>query len=260
MARVKEEMMRFTVMNALEKKDRLSIDESIELLHVSESTVRRLFAKMEATQDVIRVHGGIRRNPAQGSYQYFSSLGTNQEAKRKIGIAAANQVENDDFIFIDCGTTTVHMAQRLVDRLRDGELHGVTVVTNSLANLELLAPSDNVMLSGGSYYQDRRSFAGYFSEKFLDRFHFNKSFIGVDGFTFEEGFATADPEFARLSAAAMKISEHAFVLMDSSKIGKRAFMVYDKYERVHRIITDSRVTPESVAQFRDYGIEVLIAE
>ena len=260
MAREKEEIMRLTVMNALEKKERLGIEESMELLHVSESTVRRLFSKMEATQDVIRVHGGVRRNPAQGSYQYFSSLGTNLEAKRMIGIKAADLVENDDFIFIDCGTTTVHMVQRLVERLKEGSLHGITVVTNSLANLEILAQNYNVMLIGGNYYTERRSFAGYFSEKFIDRFHFNKSFVGVDGFTFEEGFATSDPDFARLSAAAMKMSEHAYVLMDSSKIGKRAFMVYDKYERVHRIITDNRVNTDALEHFRDNGIDVLIAE
>lgn len=260
MAREKEEMMRLTVMNALEKKERLGIVESMELLHVSESTVRRLFSKMEATQDVIRIHGGIRRNPAQGSYQYFSSLGTNQEAKHMIGIKAADLVENDDFIFIDCGTTTVHMAQHLVERLKEGSLHGVTVVTNSLANLEILTPNYNVMLIGGNYYTERRSFAGYFSEKFIDRFHFNKSFVGVDGFTFEEGFATSDPDFARLSAAAMKMSEQAYVLMDSSKIGKRAFMVYDKYERVHQIITDNRVPSDALDHFIDNGIEVLIAD
>ena len=123
--------------------------------------------------------------------------------------------------------------------MQSGELHNISIVTNSLVNLELLAPHCKAILAGGIYTPERKSFAGYLSERFITQFHFNKSFIGVDGFTFEEGFATADPDFARLSGAAATAADETFVLMDSSKIGRRSFVVYDKYVRIHKIITDS---------------------
>ena len=110
MGGAKEELMRFTVLNELAKTDQMSTADAIQLLNVSESTVRRLFAKLEACHDVIRVYGGIRANRSQNSYQYDRFYSHEQEAKSVIGNIAGNLVANSDCIFIDCGTTTVHMS------------------------------------------------------------------------------------------------------------------------------------------------------
>lgn len=252
--------MRSRILLELDKTDKLSTQDAIRILNVSESTVRRLFSRMEAAQDIVRVYGGIRANRSPHPYQYDYLFLKEREAKTKIGRFAGDLVSNYDCIFIDCGTTTIHMIQRLQERVQQGDLHDVTVVTNSITNMELLSHCCKVTLTGGTYSPERKSLAGYLSESFLGQLHFDKSFIGVDGFSFEEGFATSNPDFARLSGVAAAKADHAMVLMDASKIGKRAFMAYDKFEKIHVIITDAAISKQDLEHFQAIGIDVLIAE
>lgn len=260
MGKAKEDLMRMKVIEKLSKTDHLSTEDVVSMLQVSESTVRRLFRKMEEANEIIHVYGGIKANPTSGLYHYDKYYSRDIEAKRAIGRLAGDKVVNGDSIYIDCGTTTVHLASRLAERIQSGEITDISVVTNSMTNLEILSPHCLVIMTGGHYKLERKSFAGYHSERFVSQFHFTKSFIGVDGFSFDEGFATSDAEFARLSGYAAVISDQAFVLMDSSKIGKKSFIVYDKVENIHQIITDSRIKKDDMERFNATGIKLLVAD
>ncbi len=259
MAASKSERMRTALIEELGKTEIVSTARCVELLGVSESTVRRLFIKMEESGDAIRVFGGIRKNSAHSMYHFDAIYSVSQEAKRSIGRFAGDLVRSGEAIFIDCGTTTIHMAQRLAERIQNGELENVSIVTNSLTNLETLAPHCKAILVGGTYNAERKSFAGYYSEQLVSRFHFDRCFTGVDSFTFQDGFATADPDFSHLSGLASAKAADAYVLMDASKIGKQSFFVYDRFERIHQVITDSSVTEDQLREFRRCGISVMVA-
>ena len=260
MGKAKEDMMRMKIIEKLGKTEFLATDDVVDMLQVSESTVRRLFRKMEETKDIIRVYGGIKVNPANNLYQYDSRYTKNIEAKHAIGKLAAAQVVNGDCIFIDCGTTTVQMVSQLAEKIKRKEITDLSVVTNSLTNLDILTHHCLVILTGGHYKPERKSFAGYHSERFVSQFHFTKSFIGVDSFSFDDGFATSDVDFARLSGYIANLSDETFVLMDSSKIGKKSFIVYDKYEKIHKIITDDRISGENLEKYKNIGISLLVAK
>ena len=256
----KTDRMCAVLLSELNKNEVLSTARCMELLNVSESTVRRLFIKLEKNGDAIRVFGGIRSNSSHSVYRYETTYSVKQEAKRAIGRYAGDLIRSGDAVFVDCGTTTVRMVQRLGERIRSGDVENVSVVTNSLVNLEILAPLCKVILVGGSYNSERKSFAGYYSEQLVSRFHFDKCFIGVDSFTFQDGFATSDPDFSHLSGLAASKSAEAYVLMDASKIGKQSFFVYDRFERIHQVITDASVTQQQLKDFGRCGIFVMVAD
>ena len=50
---------RQSVLNMLRKTKKLTVEEAMQAFGVSESTVRRLFAQLEAEGEVIRAYGGI---------------------------------------------------------------------------------------------------------------------------------------------------------------------------------------------------------
>lgn len=256
---VKEDRMRAKVIEELGRREYLSTEDAVNLLQVSESTVRRLFNRMEASDDVIRVFGGVKANLNTNYYRFEKTFRKNTEQKRQIGHYAANLVSDGDCIFIDCGTTTVHMVEKLVEKIKRGELKDITVATNSMANFQLLESHCTTILVGGWYNSERKSFAGYLSERFVSLLHFDKSFLGADGFTFDKGFATSNPDFARLTGSVVGISDDSFVLMDSSKIGKNPFVVYDHNEHIRKIITDSSITEEEKLQFEAMQIQIFIA-
>ncbi len=255
-----EVRMRAELQTALAQKGSVSTKDAIELLHVSESTVRRVFGKMEADGEAIRVFGGIRHANTDNKYQYDLTLERQRRAKTQIGKLAASLVSDSDFIYIDCGTTTIHLCQFLVERIKHGGLTGVTVVTNSFTHLEILTPHCTTIMTGGTYYPERKSCAGALCESFLRQFHFQHAFLGADGFSMEDGFSTSDVETSHLTGVSATLADDTFVLMDSSKIGRRSFVVYDRFENIRKIITDNKIPEQTKEALLAKGLEVYIAE
>ena len=255
-----EVRMRADLQEALRQSGNISTRDAIELLKVSESTVRRLFGKMEADGEAIRVFGGIRLVNTDNKYQYDLTMERQRRAKTLIGKLAASMVSDNDFIYIDCGTTTIHLCQFLVERLKHGELTGLTVVTNSFTHLEILTPYCTTIFTGGTYCPERKSCAGSLCESFLRQFHFQHAFLGADGCSIEDGFSTSDVDTSHLTGVSATLADNTFVLMDSTKIGHRSFVIYDKFENIKKIITDNKIPEKAREILEAKGMEIYIAE
>jgi DeoR/GlpR family transcriptional regulator of sugar metabolism len=57
----------------------------------------------------------------------------------------------------------------------------------------------------------------------------------------------------------MKYSQRRIVLADASKLGKVAFMRVAGLEDVDALITDAGANPDTVAELRSAGLEVITA-
>ena len=255
-----EVRMREELESLLTTNGGVSTKEATELLRVSESTVRRLFDKMQADGEAVRVFGGVRYANTATKYQYDVTLERQRKAKTQIGKLAASIITDNDFVYIDCGTTTIHLCEFIVERIHRGELTGITVVTNSLAHLEILNKSCTTILTSGIYSADRKSFAGTLCESFLSQFHFSKAFLGAAGFSLEDGFSTSEIEIAHLTGVAAALADSTYVLLDSTKLGRRSFVVYDKFENIRNMITDSAIDPDTVAALGEKNVRVFIAD
>ena len=103
---------------------KLSLAEAMEILNVSESTIRRIFAKMEKEGVAIRTHGGIQSaSGAMTRYSFEYGTKTNIEKKTAIAREACKLLKNGDVIFCDTGTTTQCFCAELVCRIkREGRI------------------------------------------------------------------------------------------------------------------------------------------
>lgn len=231
-----------------------------DLINASESTVRRMFIKLQQQGYVERVFGGIKETRQIDTYSYQETLIKNVDQKKEIGEVAADLVRSNEFVYIDCGTTTRQMAKALVKRLETGEIHNILIVTNSIINLEILAPYCEIIIIGGRYSYDRKDVSGDMSESFLKQFHFHKCFLGTDGFSFKQGFTSTVTAVSGLGRAVSKLSEQSYVLMDSSKIGESAVGISCRMENVNGIITDSEIKEEDLRKFAEMKMRVLTQE
>jgi DeoR family fructose operon transcriptional repressor len=248
------------LMRQLQNKGELTTEDAVSLLNVSTATVRRLFTRLSAENKIVRVYGGIRLPVPTRHYEYVQFEQQMLREKIAIGRRAANMVKDGDFIFIDCGTTTIHMVNALVQRFVTGSLKNVSIVTNSLMNLQQLAPYvQGVILAGGEYSDERKSFSGALVESFLSQFHFSKSFVGTESMTFKEGFMTSNISYSRLCRLAVELSIQSYILMDSSKIEVPSFVTHNRLDQVSGLITDDKILPEHLAKFRKRGLPVHVA-
>ena len=101
--------------------------------YISEPTVRRELAFLEAQGLIRRSRGGAAARSGGVRLPIALRQVSYQEEKRRIGKAAAALVSDGDTIFIDTSTTAMAMLEHL--RFR----RGITVVTNSLPVMETVA-------------------------------------------------------------------------------------------------------------------------
>lgn len=226
----------------------LSLADAMDLLDVSESTARRMFAQLEHTGAAIRTHGGIRcvdQAPTAYSFEFGAKM--NIARKAAIGAAACDFLEDGDVIFCDSGTTIQCFCAELVHRLRRDKLN-IKVYTNSLANLELLSAYIPVHLVGGEYRANRKDFCGHMAEQALKGVYFTKSFVGADGCVDGTMFTTTDFETMRMNEIAMGNSRESYMLVDSSKFSLSSHVAYAPIERIHTIVTDNGVAPHILSK------------
>src|SRR5690554_6269113 len=120
------------ILEELAKKQTVTIQDLVDLMRVSESTIRRDLSELEKQDLLTRVHGGataVSQIKDEPSVQEKKQRGATE--KKEIAQYAASLVEDYDVIYLDAGTTTYEMIPFFKDR-------PITVVTNGLMHLDLL--------------------------------------------------------------------------------------------------------------------------
>ena len=236
---------------------KVSLGEAMSLLNISESTARRLFARLEQTGNAIRTHGGVQKiSHAMGDYSFEQGAKSNIEKKTAIAREACRYLEDGDVIFCDSGTTIQCFCAELIRRLQTEKLQ-IVVYTNSLANLELLSPYLPVKLIGGEYRANRKDFCGYMAEQVLEGLYFTKIFVGADGCAQGKQFTTTDFETARMNQIAMGNSERSFMLVDATKFAIMSHVAYAPVQTMDTIITDDSIDPDMLQQIKKQNVSVV---
>lgn len=249
------------VLDALAAQGKLDAGQVMEMLGISQSSVRRLFLRLEGAGKVIRTHGGIQMaNTGSQGYSFEALEGKNLPEKRRIAEYAAALIADGDILYLDGGTTLLQLAAALRQRLQTGALKRIRVVTNSLANLLALHENCEVILIGGAFRPERKDFAGYAAERFVQHFNYRKAFLGADGFDLAEGFMATDADTARLNELMMKRAQDAYVLMDSGKFGTRSFVSYGAAGDARAIVTDGNLPKETEEACARAGVSLLVAK
>lgn len=249
------------LLNELRMRGSISVAEAVELLGISEATARRTFAQLEKESKAIRSYGGIQMPVSLDDYSFERYSKVHAVEKHRIGVAAAALVESGDSIYLDCGTTVLKMAESLRERIDAGETGSLNIVTNSIANLNVLgsARGCRVILLGGEYNYERRDFSGAITEKCLNMFHFKKCFLGCEGWNLNSGFSTNHLGLSSLNGRVIENSDQRFVLMDTSKFGSEALISYTESSEVNAIVTDTRPGDDIWEALEATGMNVILA-
>ena len=135
-------------------------------------------------------------------------------AHRPIARYAAGLVSGDDVVFLDTGTTVLHMA----DHLKDSK---ALFITSSIDLAGMLSAHERrVYILGGALKPGTVDIVGAEALETLRRYNFTKVFLGASGVSVSQGFTTPDPEAAALKSLAASRAQTAYMLVDSSKFGR----------------------------------------
>ena len=97
--------------NYINEHKAASIDELSAYFNVSINTIRRDINILADTNKVKKVYGGIEsiENTISQAVDYSKRNVSHFEAKKHIASIAAKHIKPNDVIYIDTGTTTVHI-------------------------------------------------------------------------------------------------------------------------------------------------------
>lgn len=206
------------ILDMIEQKKTVTLHEIIDDTNASTSTIRRDLSQLEQQGLLKRVHGGattiLRRHEERNM---IDKEMRNQDEKRAIAKLAVDQIKDGDTIYLDAGTTTLEMIPHLYQQ-------DIIVVTNGLTHVKPLLEKDiKVYLTGGEVKYNTFANVGVNAVKSLERYRFDKSFIGMNGIDLKYGLTTPDPDEAIMKEKAIGLATTTFILADHTKFNDVSF-------------------------------------
>ena len=243
------------VLELINVKKTISTKEICKALYISESTARRIMARLSKKGAIVRFHGGGHNlEQAAEEFNITGRLELNTRAKDGIAKAAAEMVTPGAVIIMMGGTTVYKMCKYLQEM-------SITVITNSLIVFDALKNRGkiDIVLLGGHYNRSEMEVWGVLTNANLKMLRADMLFMGTSHFHPSVGFLTNDLESLEIYRNCMDAANTSYVLADSSKLGERGTAVTATCKSIDGLITDDKLGNEYVRQFEAAGVSVVCA-
>jgi DeoR/GlpR family transcriptional regulator of sugar metabolism len=238
------------ILSILKRKNGfVTVRQLCESLFASESSIRRDLKALESQGLVKRSYGGAALERSYSNIVTFNHrTRQNVSAKRAIGQKAAGLIKEGDILFLDQSSTAFYLAVELVDR------SGLTVVTNNIEIMMLLANSKNRILSSGGFLssENRNCLIGSDAQRTFESVYADAAFFSVKALSGEGVVADCSREEVAVRDAMLKNAARKVLLCDSSKFGLRAPFRQCGLEDVDILISEE----DRAQRFAAYGDRV----
>lgn len=248
------EQRRDRILEILAQRGSVSVNDLHDLLGVSRETVRRDLTRLAHENRLRKTHGGALT--LEGGEPVFAErMSVNTEGKRAIGRRAAAFVTDGASLTIDSGTTTIWLAEALM------ELRRLTVYTNDVHVAQRLAGrNDNtVLLTGGAYMASEGATVGRDAVAMLTNYHPDFAFVGASALTEDPWLMDYSRDAAEMRGAMLALARTPILLADHTKFGRSAPVRVTEIDKVKQLIVDRPPGPTLARGLQDLGIEVIVA-
>jgi len=225
------------ILKLLHGKGNVTVNELKDFLNASESTIRRDLNELHKQGKLVKVFGGAVLADSQfSSREEVVSLreDVNKNEKIKIAKYAASLIQEDDFIYLDAGTTTGYMIDFI-------SIKNVTFVTNAVSHGKRLAElGAKVILIGGELKSATEAIVGNEAYVNIQKYNFTIGFWGTNGVSRSAGFTTPEINEAMTKQCAMNRTKKKYVLCDHTKFHSVAPVTFADFDSA-TVITDQIV-------------------
>lgn len=206
------------ILSLLDIYETMTIQQLVDLLAISPATVRRDITQMEASGELQRYWGGIKRKQTPESLRKNNLQHQISDANHAvIAQIAAEQIQDNELIFIGSGTTTLAM----IPLIKSKNIH---VITNGIPQLEALHRKNiQALLLCGFFKEYSRSLVGKETIQMLQDYRFDKAFLGVNGIDDQLSLLSADEYEDSIKTLCIHHSKKTYVLAGREKFHRTAY-------------------------------------
>lgn len=229
--------------------------ELAKTLDVSEETVRRTIKALSKSGVLERMYGGAYLTGPREAPSFVRRIAKHSKEKRAIATTVAQQVRDGMSLFLDVGSTTAFVAEKLRDHFR------LMIATNSIGVAQVLANhnGNHVHLLGGEMQTDERGTFGFVTEQQCRRYAFDLAILSTDALQARHGFLNLNAAEANLAGVVADCAERVLVALDHHKFNQTAPHSGLKPRAVDMIVTDQQPDPELAQAISNWGIEMRLA-
>lgn len=246
------------ILTLLKKSGAVSTSDLVRQFDVSIETIRRDLLYMENSGLLLRVHGGAVQ---KGTMQTFSDLKyrNHEHSKEKSNLSkkATEFISDGDIIGLDTGSTAILFAEEIKKTFSK-----LTVITHSLDVFNLLSGYKDfeIILCGGNFIPEERSFYGPLTASMIDSIHFKKVFLFPSAVSLKFGISDFSTELFQIQQHLLKSADEVYVLADSSKFEKNALMKLDDMRESYTYITDGNLPDDLKKLYKENNIKIYTGE
>jgi DeoR/GlpR family transcriptional regulator of sugar metabolism len=204
---------------------------------------------------VRRTHGGA--FPTDGAA--FETTLTHRSGhrvpeKRRIALAAAENLRDAETIYLDEGFTPQLVAEELMKLQRP-----LTVVTASLSAAGQLAPVNtiSVILLGGRVRGQTLGTVDYWATNMLSDLVIDLAILGTNGISRDRGLTTPDPAVSAVKHKVVEVSRRRLFVGIHTKFGTNSFCKFADVADFETLITDTGLSTQDAHRYTTLGPAVI---
>jgi DeoR/GlpR family transcriptional regulator of sugar metabolism len=241
------------ILQLIEKQGFVALQDLVNRLGASESTVRRDLEYLDNIGQIRRTRGGA-AYVGEHLTAFEDRHERNLSEKQRMARAVAEEIQPGEAILLDGGTTTLEVARCLVGK-------SLQIVTNSLpiANLLVNQPEIELIFIGGYLYPRTGVALGPLASSALSELHVARLILSSGGVT-EKGLFNSNTLLVDCERQMLDAAAEVWAVADSSKFGKSALAHLCPLSAVTRMFVDGGLSDRWRQVVRDAGVELTVVE
>ncbi len=176
--------------------------------------------------------------------------------KKAIARCCVNYIEDGDTLFLDCSTTSLHIAKNIINK------NSLTVVTNSMMVANELSNNVNVktILLGGVLDNHSLSVLGVKTISNLSDYYVDKTFVSCRGLDIESGITDSNEEQAKVRRMMLERGKTGYLILDNTKFDLISFISIGDISLVDCVITEKDISNDWKEHFKRNNVKLIICE
>ena len=239
------------VMRQVNLHNRVLTSDLVQLLNVSEDTIRRDLQEMSDDNLLYKVHGGALSKSYHSSFD--NSTVYAKDAKMSIAKKTIPLIKDGMVVLTGGGTTIIEMVKQLPEYLE------ATFFTISpLVAIELAKyPKIEVILIGGIFSKNSQITYGGHVISQLSEINADLCLLGTSALHPKDGITDTDWEINQLKKTMLNSSKRSAVLSISEKLNISLRLKVAALENINFLITELDIGDTRLEEYKVKGLEIL---